>query len=113
MSAILITSPWPVPTVSRKTSSLPAASRTSNACSVASASPPRWPRVPIERMKTSGSRKWSASRMRSPRRAPCVNGLEGSTEITPTERSCSRTCRTRALIRVDLPTPGGPVTPTA
>ena len=32
-------------------------------------------------MKTSGSRKWSARRIRSPSRAPCVNGLEGSTEI--------------------------------
>ena len=31
---------WPVPTVSTKTTSLPAASRTSTACSVASARPP-------------------------------------------------------------------------
>ncbi len=54
---MISTSLWPVPTVSRYTSSLPAASSTSSACSVASASPPRWPRVPIERMKTSGSRK--------------------------------------------------------
>jgi len=64
-------------------------------------------------MKTSGSRKWSASRMRSPSSAPCVNGLDGSTEITPIVRSCARTCRTSALIRLDLPTPGGPVTPIA
>ena len=48
------------------------------AWSVASASPPRWPRVPIERMKTPGSRKWSESLIRSPRSAPCVNGLDGS-----------------------------------
>jgi hypothetical protein len=41
-----------------------------------------------------------------------VNGLEGSTEITPTLRSASRTWRTRALISDDFPTPGGPVTPT-
>jgi hypothetical protein len=110
---ITSTSPWPVPTVSRKTSSFPAASSTSSACSVASARPPRWPRLPIERMKTSGSRKWSASRMRSPSSAPFENGLDGSTEMTPTERFSSRTCRTSALIRLDLPTPGGPVTPTA
>ena len=51
---------WPVPTVSRKTTSLPAASRSSSACSVDSARPPAWPRVPIERMKTPGSRKCSA-----------------------------------------------------
>jgi hypothetical protein len=115
VSAIPITSTslWPAPTVSRNTRSFPAASRTSMACSVVSARPPRWPRVPIERMKTSGSRKWSASRIRSPRSAPCVNGLDGSIEMTPTVRPSSRTCRTSALIRLDLPTPGGPVTPTA
>ena len=78
VSAIPITSTslCPAPTVSRKTTSLPAASSTSSACSAASARPPRWPRVPIERMKTSGSRKWSLSRIRSPSSAPCENGLE-------------------------------------
>jgi hypothetical protein len=49
--------------------------------------------------------------MRSPRRAPFVNGLDGSTEMTPTDSPCSRTCLTRALMRLDFPTPGGPVTP--
>ncbi len=54
VSAIPITSTslCPAPTVSRKTMSFPDASRTSSACSVASARPPRCPRVPIERMKT-------------------------------------------------------------
>ena len=114
VSAIPITSTslCPAPTVSRKTTSLPAASSTSSACSAASARPPRWPRVPIERMKTSGSRKWSLSRMRSPSSAPCENGLEGSTETTPTVISRSRTCRISAETRLDFPTPGGPVTPT-
>ena len=92
--------------------SLPAASSSNAACSAASESPPRWPRVPIERMKTPGSRKWSESLIRSPSSAPCVNGLEGSTEMTPTVVSRSRTWRTSALISDDLPTPGGPVTPT-
>ena len=78
----------------------------------ASARPPRWPRVPIDRMNTSGSRKWSARRILSPRSAPWVNGLDGSTEMTPTVRPSSRTCRTSELIRLDFPTPGGPVTPT-
>jgi len=68
--------------------------------------------VPIERMKTPGSRKCSVRRMRSPRSAPCVNGLEGSTETTPTVLSCARIWRTSAAIRLDLPTPGGPVMPT-
>ena len=45
--------------------------------------------------------------------APCENGLEGSTEITPADRSCARTCPSSAAIRVDLPTPGGPVMPIA
>ena len=110
---ITSTSPCPAPTVSRKSRSLPDASSTSIACSVASASPPRWPRVPIERMKTSGSRKWSLRRMRSPSSAPCVNGLDGSTEIdadallllahVADERADqATTCRRRA----------GPVTPT-
>jgi hypothetical protein len=65
-------------------------------------------------MKTSGSRKWSLSRMRSPSSAPRVNGLDGSTEMTPTcVPSRSRTSRTSDEIKVDLPTPGGPVSPTA
>ena len=69
--------------------------------------------MPIERMKTPGSRKWSASRMRSPSSAPCENGLDGSTETTPTVRPSARTWRSSAPIRLDLPTPGGPVTPIA
>src|SRR5436190_842187 len=115
VSAIAITSTslWPAPTVSRKTRSFPAASRTSSAWSVASASPPRWPRAPIERMKTPGSRKWSASRMRSPSSAPWENGLDGSTDTMPTSAPRTRTWRTSDEMRVDLPTPGGPVTPTA
>ena len=42
-----------------------------------------------------------------------MNGLDGSTEMTPTLRPSPRTRLTSALIRVDLPTPGGPVTPIA
>ena len=91
------TSLWPVPTVSRKTTSLPGGVEQRAA---PGASPPRgrprWPRVPIERMKTPGSRKWSVSRIRSPSSAPCVNGLDGSTEITPTVCPSARTWRTSA-----------------
>ena len=42
-----------------------------------------------------------------------MNGLDGSTEMTPTLRPSPRTRLTSALIRLDLPTPGGPVTPIA
>ena len=51
--------------------------------------------------------------MRSPSSAPFVNGLDGSTEMTPTLVPLARTRLTSALIRLDLPTPGGPVTPIA
>ena len=49
--------------------------------------------------------------MRSPRTAPRVNGLDGSTESTPTVRSASRRSFVIEPISVDLPTPGGPVMP--
>ena len=52
-------------------------------------SPPRAPRLAIERMNTPGSRKWSVRRMRSPSRAPCVNGDDGSIDRTATARSRS------------------------
>ncbi len=42
---------------------------------------------------------------------PCENGLDGSTDTTPTDRPSPRTWRTSAPISEDLPTPGGPVTP--
>ena len=102
----------PTPTVSISTSSLPAASITSATCRAASESPPRAPLEAIERMKTPGSRKCSESRIRSPSRAPRVNGLEGSIESTATSRSASRSWAVSAPIRVLFPTPGGPVKPT-
>ena len=91
---------------------MPAASITSAACRAASESPPSAPREAIERMKTPGSRKCSERRIRSPSRAPRVNGLEGSIESTPTSRSASRSSAVSAPISVLLPTPGGPVKPT-
>lgn len=44
------TSDWPTPTVSTRITSQPAASSTRIACGADQASPPRWPRVAIERM---------------------------------------------------------------
>ena len=106
------TSAWPTPTVSRNTSSLPAASISSAACSAASLSPPSAPRLAIERMKTPASRKCSVSRMRSPSSAPWVKGDDGSMESTATSRSCSRRSLVSAAMSVDLPAPGAPVSPT-
>lgn len=44
------TSACPTPTVSTSTTSQPAPSSTRTACGVAAESPPRWPRLDIERM---------------------------------------------------------------
>ena len=72
VSAIAATSSsdWPTPTVSRTTRSKPAAPRSLTASRLATDSPPRWPRAPIERMNTPGSRAWRCILMRSPRIAP-------------------------------------------
>ena len=105
------TSAWPTPTVSSRTTSRPAASISSAACSAASLSPPSAPRLAIERMNTPGSRKWSVRRIRSPSRAPWVNGEEGSIDSTATVRSRARSSLVSAPSSVDLPAPGGPVKP--
>ena len=110
--SITSTSAWPTPTVSRKTSSLPAASISSAVCSAASASPPSAPRVAIERMKTPGSRKCSVSRIRSPSSAPPRNGEDGSIESTAIVAVERALVLISAPISVDLPAPGGPVKPT-
>src|SRR6266536_4665338 len=50
--------------------------------------------------------------MRSPRIAPPVKGEEGSTATIPTVLPRRRYACARRCARVDLPAPGGPVTPT-
>ena len=111
MSAMRM-SDWPAPTVSIRITSKPAARSTALASAVASATPPSRPRLPIERKNTPSSVSCSTSRTRSPKTAPCVNGLEGSTATTPTFCPALRISRTSAPTSVDLPTPGGPVMPT-
>ena len=69
------------------------------------------PRVPIERMKTPGSRK-SESRMRSPRSAPFEKG-SGVDRDDPDRQLGAADVADEALIRLDFPTPGGPVMPSA
>ena len=105
-------STWPTPTVSISTHGLPAASSTRTAWGVASDSPPRWPRVAIDRMNTPGSVAWSCMRTRSPRMAPPENGLDGSMASTPTSRSSLRIRLMSLSVSVDLPAPGAPVMPT-
>src|SRR5215203_1725796 len=66
----------------------------------------------MDRMKTPGSVACSDIRIRSPSRAPPEYGDDGSTASTPTRSSRRRSSETRALVEVDLPTPGEPVRPT-
>ena len=54
------------------------------------ARPPRWPRVAMLRMNTPASPACACMRTRSPRIAPPVNGLVGSTATTPTVRPVAR-----------------------
>ena len=106
------TSPCPTPTVSITTMSKPAASRMLTASWVVGAKPPRCPRVAMLRKKTPESNVWRPIRIRSPNKAPPVNGLVGSTAKTATLRCASRHNRVSRSTRQLLPTPGGPVTPT-
>ena len=101
----------PTPTVSTSTQGNPNASMSLSTSPVAPARPPRLPRVAMLRMNTSGSRVWACMRMRSPRTAPPVNGLDGSTASTPTAAPSARRWLVRRSTRVDLPAPGGPVIP--
>ena len=113
MSAVrtISTSSWPTPTVSMRTTSFPAASKASATSLVARASPPRWPRVAMLRMKTPASPACDCIRTRSPRIAPPVNGLVGSTATMPTVRPEARRATVSLSTSVLLPAPGGPVTP--
>ena len=93
------------------TTSRPIASITRMQSPVARESPPRLPRVASERMNTPGSVAWSCMRMRSPRIAPPVKGLVGSTASTPTVLPALRQCAMSRSVSVDLPAPGEPVMP--
>src|SRR5215813_851783 len=104
-------SSWPTPTVSTKTTSRPIASITRMQSPVARDRPPRLPLVARDRMNTPESVAWPCIRMRSPRIAPPVNELVGSTAITPTVFPSLRNAATSRSTMVDLPEPGGPVIP--
>ncbi len=110
-TAATSSSDWPTPTVSRITSSKPNAPRSRIASRAASDRPPRWPRAPMLRMKTLGSRACRCMRMRSPRIAPPVKGELGSVASTATEECFLRSRETTASTMVDLPVPGAPVNP--
>src|SRR5215472_5610201 len=104
-------SSWPTPTVSTMMTSCPIASITRMQSPVERDRPPRLPRVARERMKTLESVACACIRIRSPRIAPPVNALVGSTAITLTDLSCLRKEAISPSTIVDLPEPGGPVIP--
>ena len=104
-------SDWPTPTVSITTTSNAFASACA-AARVAGARPPSRSPAAIERMKTSRSAGSCSIRARSPSSAPPERLDDGSTASTATERPRARHSRSSAESSVDLPTPGGPVTPT-
>src|SRR5271170_1675793 len=62
-------------------------------------------------MNTASSVACSCIRIRSPSRAPPVNGEVGSTASTATRWPAARNAPTSAPVMVDLPTPGAPVSP--
>jgi len=107
------TSDCPAPTVSIRMKPYPAASKTWLKASVCSANPPSAPREAMERMKICLSSCKSSMRTRSPRIAPPVKGLDGSTAMMATFFSGSRrrNSRVSAFTNVLLPEPGGPVMP--
>jgi len=108
---MMSTSCWPVPTVSTMMMSLPRTSITWMASPTALARPPRAPRVARLRTKTPGSSAWRCMRMRSPRMAPPVKGLVGSTASTPTVLPFLRKQSMRPSVSVLFPAPGEPVMP--
>ena len=111
-AAATSTSLWPVPTVSSRMTSKPAASSTVAAATDEAASPPAWPREAMLRMKTPSSAAYDCIRTRSPRSAPPVIGDDGSTAMTATDRPPARSSPMSAATSVLLPAPGAPVIPT-
>ena len=101
----------PTPTVSITTTSKAAASAWA-AARVAGASPPSRSPAAVERMNSPRSAGSASIRARSPSSDPPERLDVGSTASTATVRPSSRQARASALSSVDLPAPGGPVTPT-
>src|SRR5581483_10740370 len=106
------TSSCPAPTVSTSTTSFPNASSAVTRPAVAGASPPRFPRVAIDRRNTWGSDVRSCMRMRSPSSAPWLKGLVGSMATIPSVLPRRRNSRASAPTSVLFPDPADPVRPT-
>ena len=111
-SAATSISSWPTPTVSTIMKSNPAERKSCESAELVRASPPVAPRVAMERMKTPGSAWCRCMRTRSPRIAPPVARLDGSTAMMATVFPRRRISVMSASTRELFPAPGGPVIPT-
>ena len=109
-SAISV-SACPTPTVSITTTSNAAASA-SAAARVGRAIPPRRSPAAVERISTPRSEGSNSIRARSPSSDPPERRELGSTASSATLRPRARQAAISAESKVDLPAPGGPVTPT-
>jgi len=106
-----VVSLWPTPTVSTRITSKPAASQTSMASRVLSATPPSEPRDGDGRMKASGLTDRCSIRVLSPRMEPPVMVLDGSIASTATRCPRRISSSPRASMNVDFPAPGEPLIP--
>ncbi len=111
VARVMSNSDCPTPTVSMMIICLPLASRMRETAWVVDASPPITLPALILRKKMSPPSSRGVMRIRSPKNAPPLKGLPGSTATIPTERSLRQNSRANRSTRVLLPTPGAPVTP--
>ena len=111
MSATAV-SDWPMPTVSTRMTSNPAASQSSMVSRVLAATPPSVPDEGEGRMKALRSTESRAMRVLSPRIEPPVRDDDGSTASTATLWPAATRFPPSVSMVVDFPTPGTPVTPT-
>ncbi len=107
-----VISDWPTPTVSTTITSKPAASQTSIASRVFSATPPSEPPEGDGRMNDLACASRFSIRVLSPRIEPPEIELDGSTDSTATECPCPIRWSPSASMNVDFPTPGAPLMPT-
>ncbi len=111
MSATAV-SDWPMPTVSTRITSKPAASHSSMVSRVLAATPPSVPDDGEGRMKALRSTESCVMRVLSPRIEPPVRDDDGSTASTATLWPAATRLDPSVSMVVDLPTPGTPVMPT-
>ena len=107
-----IVSACPTPTVSTSTTSAPQASTRRIASRVRRPTPPSAAWLGLGRMNASGARASLSIRVLSPRIEPPERVEDGSTASTASRRPASVSVSPSRSMKLDLPTPGVPVSPT-